>query len=74
MPYGHHIYAKVSVVAKAAMCPYPHSDNALPHLKCVLRCCAKCTSANIPEQEIDNQYSDTSLSIRFHMYHKIACC
>ena len=35
-------------------------------------CCAKCPSVNIPDQETDDQYSDTSTSIRFHIYHLIA--
>ena len=29
-------------MANATTCAYPHSDNALPHWKCVLRCCANC--------------------------------
>ena len=56
------------------MCVYPQSDHALPHWKCVIRCCAKCPSVNLTEQEIYYQYSNTSLSIRFHIYHLIARC
>ena len=56
------------------MYAYPQSDNALTHWKCVLQCCAKCTSVNIPDQETDDQYSNTSPSIRFHIYHIIAHC
>ena len=37
MPHGRHIYAKASDMANATMCACPHSDNALPHWKCVLR-------------------------------------
>ena len=37
MPHGRHIYAKASEMANETMCAYPHSDNALPHWKCVLR-------------------------------------
>ena len=37
-------------------------------------CCAKCQSINIPDQETDDQYPDTSPSIRFHIYHLIARC
>ena len=51
MPHGRHIYAKASDMANATMCTYPHSDNALPHWKCVLRCCAECSCINIPDQE-----------------------
>ena len=34
--------------------------------------CANCTCVNLPDQEIDNQYSDTTPSIRFHIYNIIA--
>ena len=56
------------------MCAYPQSDRLLPHCKCVLRCCAKFPSVNLPVQEIYDQYSKTSTSIRFHIYHIIAFC
>ena len=39
-----------------------------------LRCCDKFPSNNIPDQETDNQYPNTSPSIRFHIYHMIAHC
>ena len=74
MPHGRHIYAKTSDMAKATMCTYPHSDHALPQQKCVLWCCAKYSRINIPYQEIDKQCSETTPSIRFHIYHIIACC
>ena len=44
------------------------------HLQCVLRCCSKCPSTNISDQETDYQYSDTSLLICFHIYHITARC
>ena len=53
---------------------YPQSDHVLPHWKCVFWCCAKCPNVNIPDQEIDDQYSDIRPSIRFHNYHIIARC
>ena len=51
MPHGRHIYAKSSDMANAKMCTYPQSDYALPHCKCVLRCCDDCPCINIPNQE-----------------------
>ena len=54
MSHGHHIYAKSSDMAKATMCKYPHPDHTLPHWKCVLRCCAKFTCVNPPDQETDD--------------------
>ena len=74
MPHGCHIYVKEFDVEKEKMCAYLQSDHVLPHWKCVLRCCAKCPSINIPGQEIDDQYPDTSPSIRFHIDHLISRC
>ena len=50
MPHGNHIYDKASDMANATMCTYPQSEHALPHWKCVLRCCADCNFINIPDQ------------------------
>ena len=74
IPHDIHIYSKKSDMEKAKMCAYLQSDHALPHWKCVLRCCAKCPSINIPDQETDYQYPDTSTSICFNIYHLISCC
>ena len=65
MPHGRRIYAKSSDMANATICAYPHSDNAIPHCKCVLLCCADCPCINIKE---------TTTSIRFHIYHIIGRC
>ena len=56
MPHGRHIYAKSYDMANATMCAYPHSDNALPHCKCVLRCCADCPCINIPDHEKNKKH------------------
>ena len=61
-------------MAKATMCACHQSDHALPHCKCILRCCAKFPCINIPDQEINNDYSDTTPSIRFHIYHSVDPC
>ena len=53
MPHGHHMYAKAFDMTKATMCTYTHSDHALPHWKCVLRCYAECPYINLPDQETD---------------------
>ena len=39
-----------------------------------LRCCTKCPSINLPDQETDEQYLSTSPSIIFQTYHLIAPC
>ena len=74
IPHGCHIYAKSHDIEKATLCAYPQLDHALPHWKCVLRCCTKCPSVNLPDQETDDHYPDTSTSISFHIYHLIARC
>ena len=61
-------------MAKATMCAYTQSDHALPHWKCIMQCCAKCPGVNLLDQETDDQYSNTSPSICFHIYHLIARC
>ena len=74
MPHKHHIYAKASDMAKATMCEYTQSDHSLQHWKCFVRCCTKCPSVNLPGQETDDQYSSTSPSICFRIYHIISRC
>ena len=39
-----------------------------------MQCCAKFPSVNLPDQETDDQYTNTSPSISFHIYHLIARC
>ena len=74
MPHERHIYAKASDMAQATMCTYPQSYNALTHWKGVLWCCAKCPCINIPDQETDKKYEETTPSIRFHICHIISRC
>ena len=74
MPHGRHIYTKAYDKAKATMCAYTQSHHVLPQCKCELQCCAKCPSVNLPDQETDDQYSNTRHSINFHIYHLIARC
>ena len=51
MPHGSHIHSKAFDMANATMCTYHHSDNALPHCKCVLRCYDEFTFINLPDQK-----------------------
>ena len=55
MPHESHIYAKASDMENATMCAYTHSDNALPHCKCVLRCCSECPCISITDQETNKK-------------------
>ena len=50
MIHGRHIYAKSYDMEKSTMCAYSQSDYVLPHWKCVLLCCAKFPSINLPDQ------------------------
>ena len=63
MPHGSHIYAKAYDMSRTTICAYPQSDHELPHWKCVMQCCAKYPSINIPDQETDDQYSNSRKSI-----------
>ena len=74
MPHERHIYAKAYDMAKAKMRANPQSDHALPHWKCVLRCCAECPSINLTEQETDDKHTNPSPSINFQIYHLISRC
>ena len=74
MPHGHHIYAKASDMVQATMSAYPQSDNALQQWKHLLRYCDERPCIKITDQETDNKNSDTTPSIRFHIYHIIAPC
>ena len=58
-------------MANATMCTYPQSDHALPHWKCVLRCCDECPYINITDQETNKKHEETTPSIRFHIYNII---
>ena len=72
MPHGCRIYSKAYDMEKDKMCAYTKSDNALPNWKSIILCCAKYLCINIHDQETDHCYSDTTPSIRFHIYHTIA--
>ena len=61
-------------MAQATICTYPQSYHTLPHWKCVLMYCADCPCINLTNQETDNHNSDTTPSIRFHIYHIIERC
>ena len=50
------IYPKTYDMADATMCAYPHSYHALPHWRCVLRCCDECLHINLPDQETNKKH------------------
>ena len=45
---------------------YLTSDHAIPHWKCVLRCCAECLCINITDQETTKKHEETTPSMEFH--------
>ena len=61
-------------MTQATMCAHPQSDHSLPHCKCVLRYCDDCPCINLPDKETYTHNSDTTPSIRFHIYQIIECC
>ena len=50
MPHGCHIYTKASDMEQATMYTYTQSGHAIPHWKCVLRCCDEYPYNNRPDQ------------------------
>ena len=56
------------------MCEYLQSDHALIHWNFVFQFCYRFSFVDLPDQEIDDQYSDTITSILSHIYHLIASC
>ena len=74
MPHGKHTPKTVSDINMATMCAYKSSKYALPHWKCVLRCCAKCPCINLPSPEYDQKNSNIIPIIRFNVYHLIERC
>ena len=61
-------------MAMEKMCEYPSSDYSLPHWKSVLHCYAQYTWIYLPIPESDQQYSNVSPTIQFHVYQQIGCC
>ena len=56
MPHGRHIYPKGYNMVNATMFPYTQFDYALPHWKCVLRCCANCPYINLLDQDTNKKH------------------
>ena len=48
MPHGNNMFQTESDMEIAKMCAYTPQKHALPHWKCVLRCCEKCPRIDIP--------------------------
>ena len=71
MRHGHHIYKTASSIDMETMCAYPPYQHALPHCKCVLRCCANFPRIDLPSQHLDNHQPNTCTTINVHVYHLI---
>ena len=74
IPHGRHIYSKASYMENSTLFTYHQSCNALPHWKRVLWCCSLCPHINLPYQETNKKYEETTPSARFHIYHIIGLC
>ena len=57
-----------------SMFPYNSEHNAMNHWKCVLRCCDKCPSMVIPNQEANRDTPHTYPKIHFHVYINVSHC
>ena len=68
------MYEIAENMAMGTMCAYTPYQDALPHWKCVLRCCSNFPHIDLSDQEPDRHHPNACLSIRFHIYHLIACC
>ena len=51
MPHGKHMFKTASDMEMETMCAYPSYNYLLPHWKCMLCCCAKCTRIDLPSPE-----------------------
>ena len=65
MPHGSHIYSKAYDMENATTSAYFHSDNAIPHWKFVLRCCAECPCINLPDQETNKKHEEKNPQLGF---------
>ena len=61
-------------MAMAKMCEYSSSKYALPHWKCVMRCCTQFPRIDLPSTYSDYHNSNVSPKIRFHVYNLIVRC
>ena len=73
-PHGRHIYQTAYDMSMSTMCAYTSSQHILTHWKFVLCCYADCLSIGIPGQELYENHSNTSHTIRFCVYHLISRC
>ena len=72
MTHGGNIYKTSYEMDMSTMCAYPTSQHALLHWKCVLRCCESFSRIDLPCRQSVRHHSNTSPTIRFHVYHLIA--
>ena len=56
------------------ICPCPSQHHGLSHWKCVLRCCEKCPSITISNQDKNKDATNMFSKIRFHVYRDISRC
>ena len=55
MPHKNNMFQTDSDTTMVTMCEYPSSNYALPHWKCVLRCCTKCPCIDLPCTKSDHK-------------------
>ena len=74
MTHGKHIFNIASDMDMSTVCAYESSKYALPHWKCVLRCCSQFTHIDIPITESYHKNSNVSPTKHFCEYQTISRC
>ena len=74
MSHGKHIFQTASDIAMAKICAYTSSNYVLPHWKCFFSCYSQCLCMDLPSPESDQQNSNISSTIPFHVYQHIENC
>ena len=74
IPHGKNIFQAAYDMSTATMFAYTSSNYALPHWKCVLRCCENFLQIDLQILESDYHNSNVSPTIIFNEYQHIARC
>ena len=74
MPHKNNVFKTASYMDMAKMCANPSSKYALPHCKCVLYCCVKCSRIDFQSPESYQHNSNVIPNICVHVYQFISSC
>ena len=74
IPHGKYMFKTAYYMDMVKFGGYPSSNYALSHCKFLLHCCVKCPCIDLPSPESDQQNSNASPTICFHVYKHIEGC